>query len=553
MTENEIILLHDRLYEYLKGLHQANPTFGFDTQNEAKSKGCWFHHGGQLFLVLNGRAKNVPSFTIHYQYNSSNWLCWIHEQDLSYKIKTNSKSKLKQPMELLNNLLISLGFSKKGDWQRSFHIGDDFIQSFDSFVKHELTAIHDFFKKKLRLLETEKDDITSNYIDAVEKEKQLGHVKERYRLLKDTTIPHLPFALSRLEVIDFQGIKHLTIEDIPTNVQWIFLTGENGFGKTSVLRAIALGLVGDEYADQQYLGTTQIFSNGYNWNQPFQYSVLPQQLAKNDFQIATYGASRFQLVHRDAADAKDSKSNKKTYSLFYTDGLLKNIERVLIDAERDDPTTFERLKMVFLKILPNLGDLKSELNHKKREMRYYEKSDNGQIYASVLLDELAAGYRGILTMIGDMMIRLSENVQNSLEDLQGIVLIDEFDAHLHPKYQYELPKLLSEIFPKVQFIVSTHSPIPLLGVKPNTSIVLTVHRTAEAGITVERLDDDIEIRRLSVNALLSSPIFNFPKIFAEEATPESIIPENDYSKVPKSAKLALIKQKMKTLNLKPSA
>jgi hypothetical protein len=89
-------------------------------------------------------------------------------------------------------------------------------------------------------------------------------------------------------------------------------------------------------------------------------------------------------------------------------------------------------------------------------------------------------------------------------------------------------------------------------VKPNTSIVLTVHRTTETGITVERLDDDIEIRRLSVNALLSSPIFNFPKIFAEEATPESIIPENDYSKVPKSAKLALIKQKMKALNLKPS-
>ena len=133
-------------------------------------------------------------------------------------------------------------------------------------------------------------------------------------------------------------------------------------------------------------------------------------------------------------------------------------------------------------------------------------------------------------MIGDML-RRSINAVESFEDIEGIVIIDEFDAHLHPKYQYELPKLLSMVFPKVQFIVSTHSPIPLLGVEPNTAVVLTVNRTKELGITVERLDDDIDISRLSANALLTSDIFGFKSIFARGSTPDTIEPFDDYKDI----------------------
>jgi predicted ATP-dependent endonuclease of OLD family len=386
-----------------------------------------------------------------------------------------------------------------------------------------------------------------------ENEKRSGSLKERHRLLQDKTTPHLPFALSRLEVFDFQGIKHLIIQDIPVNAQWIFLTGENGFGKTSILRAIALGLVGDEYADQQYLTHTNIYANGYNWNKPFLHSVKAQQLAKNEFQIATYGASRFQLNNIDQMEPNNSKFKKRTYSLFNNDGLLLNIERVLIDTERDNLPVFNRLKALFLKLIPNLADLKSELIDKKRYIQYYEKSDDGEIYAPVFLHELAAGYRGILTMIGDMIQRLSAHPKNLLDDLQGVVLIDEIDVHLHPKYQYELPKLLSEVFPKVQFIVSTHSPIPLLGVIPDTSVVLTVHRSKTTGITVERLDDDIEIGQLSANALLSSDIFNFKTIFARGATPDTILSFNDYDRIKEMNrvdKLLELKHGFKDLNIK---
>jgi predicted ATP-binding protein involved in virulence len=372
-----------------------------------------------------------------------------------------------------------------------------------------------------------------------ENRRHSNYLKERQRLLQTKTSAHLPFALSRIEVIDFQGIKHLVIQDIPLNAQWIFLTGENGFGKTSLLRAIALGLAGDEYADQDYLTKSAIYMNGYNWNEPFHYKVKPQQVAKNQFQVATYGASRFR------SNNDSIKNKKKTFSLFSDDAPLINIEDLFIKAEQakrelkdlKKVSTFERLKQIFLQVIPQLADIRVEYFEKELltnqyQVRYYEKGEHGTVYEPVLLNDLAAGYRSVLTMIGDMIVRLSAHPQNSLDDLQGIVLIDEIDAHLHPKYQYELPQLLSKVFPKIQFIVSTHSPIPLLSLpKSIPSVVLTVSRTSQEGITVARKDAEIEIHRLNPSALLSSPIFGFQQIFAPDTTAQEMIPTNDYEDV----------------------
>jgi predicted ATP-binding protein involved in virulence len=159
------------------------------------------------------------------------------------------------------------------------------------------------------------------------------------------------------------------------------------------------------------------------------------------------------------------------------------------------------LKFISIEVITINGD---------PQVQYYEQNEDGKRYPPVRLQQLAVGYRNILMMIGDMMIRLSKYPNNSLRDLKGIVLIDEIDAHLHPKYQYQLPKLLSELFPKIQFIVTTHSPIPILSLSKTTPlVVLTVSRTIEIGITIDRKDDEIEIHRLNPNTLLTSPIFGF--------------------------------------------
>lgn len=64
--------------------------------------------------------------------------------------------------------------------------------------------------------------------------------------LSQYTETHLRNVLSRIYIANFQGIKEMKIENLPLDARWVFLTGENGFGKTSILRAIAKGFVGDE-------------------------------------------------------------------------------------------------------------------------------------------------------------------------------------------------------------------------------------------------------------------------------------------------------------------
>lgn len=84
------------------------------------------------------------------------------------------------------------------------------------------------------------------------------------------------------------------------------------------------------------------------------------------------------------------------------------------------------------------------------------------------LDNLSAGQSTLLSIFATI-IRYSDrydiNKSINLRDIQGIVLIDEIDLHLHIELQKEvLPKLI-KLFPKVQFIVSSHSPFFLYGMQ----------------------------------------------------------------------------------------
>jgi predicted ATPase len=88
----------------------------------------------------------------------------------------------------------------------------------------------------------------------------------------------------------------------------------------------------------------------------------------------------------------------------------------------------------------------------------------------VAVEQLSDGYRSILSMTFELIRQLvgtygSTDVfqsiqQNRMEiDLPGVVLIDEIDAHLHPTWQRQIGFWLQRYFPKLQFIVTTHSPL----------------------------------------------------------------------------------------------
>ena len=78
------------------------------------------------------------------------------------------------------------------------------------------------------------------------------------------------------------------------------------------------------------------------------------------------------------------------------------------------------------------------------------------------MDEMSDGYKNTLSMIGDIAYRMA--VLNPmlgdkvLEETSGVVVIDEIDLHLHPQWQQTIISDLNIIFPKLQFIVSSHAP-----------------------------------------------------------------------------------------------
>lgn len=75
--------------------------------------------------------------------------------------------------------------------------------------------------------------------------------------------------------------------------------------------------------------------------------------------------------------------------------------------------------------------------------------------------QLSDGERGVLAMVLDLARRLSQanpNLDDPLQQGQAIVLIDEIDLHLHPKWQRSIVENLTRVFPHCQFIATTHSP-----------------------------------------------------------------------------------------------
>ena len=83
-------------------------------------------------------------------------------------------------------------------------------------------------------------------------------------------------------------------------------------------------------------------------------------------------------------------------------------------------------------------------------------------YGHQMFRNLSDGYRIMLTMIGDMVRRAATlNPQlgdKVLKETSGVVLIDELDLHLHPRWQRRVIRDLKETFPSIQFIATTHSP-----------------------------------------------------------------------------------------------
>ncbi|TAE76241.1 MAG: hypothetical protein EAZ85_00515 [Bacteroidetes bacterium] len=126
------------------------------------------------------------------------------------------------------------------------------------------------------------------------------------------------------------------------------------------------------------------------------------------------------------------------------------------------------------------------------------------------LDELSSGEKNLLLLICDIARRLSIanpmfSIEEILEKGEGIVLIDEIEQHLHPKWQRNILSALEKTFPNIQFIVTTHSPQVLSGTKKENVFILDNFKVSQQKPYVEGRDS---------NSILEDA-FNFSKYSPE--------------------------------------
>lgn len=452
-----------------------------------------------------------------------------------------------------------------GIYRKDFtEYGKDYLSSLNSFIHKEKVAIDKYVRNYSHdydnVLEVGGIDFvwpnTFNY--------QLNKIKgfQKIRKEKAKKTGYLRF----LNIKKFGKIENLVIKDIPEGCRWIFLTGENGAGKTTILRALAAAMLNNndhenavskndnEFNVQIGLETiTGINKTTVKGNDDFRNK---EKLVKG---FATYGPVRLisqgtlvdDLINLD----KNRISSLYTYSLFNPIGILRDISGSYIlnvrpkYYEMELDRFLENIEQNLEMILPNVHKVNVVMSEKGREILYHQgKPVPGIITEGVKFNELPSGIRNFAALILDLLLRFGEQ-QDDVADISnyvGIVLIDEIDLHLHPKMQKEIIMQLAETFPNIQFIVTTHSPIPLLGA-PSNSIFINVVKNEKNEICAKQLN--IDISNLLPNTILTSPIFNFDELINENHDhTQPLITEDDFTD---AMFYKILEKKIKDNSIKP--
>ena len=304
--------------------------------------------------------------------------------------------------------------------------------------------------------------------------------------------------------IDIEKLYHLSDIKIKLDSnkrQHLLLTGKNGSGKTSLLleiekflRAIndeKLSQVFDQYptwineakkkvlsassdsekyaADKdlkQCLGFLKKYSDGVQINLN-QYEGLEMMYHNGKFITAYFPSERKAQFMRP--NGVENITLENTYGIDESAGdiLLKYMVHLKTQQayarNEGDQTTANQIQKWFdrfdsaLQILLDEESIHIEYDYKKYD---FKTRQNGREPFS--FNELSDGYSSVIYIVSDLILRMDKNwlLEDKISeyDYQGIVLIDELETHLHIELQKKIFPFLTKFFPKIQFIVTTHSP-----------------------------------------------------------------------------------------------
>lgn len=166
-----------------------------------------------------------------------------------------------------------------------------------------------------------------------------------------------------------------------------------------------------------------------------------------------------------------------------------------------------------LKVLDALRAVVGELVPEFSNLRIQEQPRLGFVVDKrgqpLYLHQLSDGERGLLALVFDLTRRLTianPDMGNPIADGVALVLIDEIELHLHPKWQRDVLQRLRDIFKACQFVVTTHSPL-VLGEVPARCVRFLEFVNGKVGVTVPTEAYGMDANRI-LQEYMGAPVRN---------------------------------------------
>ncbi|MCD8119125.1 MAG: AAA family ATPase [Lachnospiraceae bacterium] len=320
--------------------------------------------------------------------------------------------------------------------------------------------------------------------------------------------------VQRIKIRNFRGIEEKEIEFQPG---MNLIIGENGKGKTSVLEAIAVGLggfiagiegvatrhfsqqeirriypmLGDGSIDEKKILPIEVETEAVVDGETFCWTrrrssatasrttMQSSGIRKKAEQMSQQEDVELPVILYESAARVWSQKREKTENVFrknyyrtvgYTDALVdaSNIKLLLNWCAKMEQVSWQKeMKIAEYEAAKKaVGDFMRRMNRSGECTIFYDKQTENLMYQSEgktwSVEDLSSGYQSLVWMVFDIAYRmavLNPEKKKKIAETSGVVLIDEIDMHLHPKWQWNILDALREVFPNVQFIAATHAPI----------------------------------------------------------------------------------------------
>lgn len=321
--------------------------------------------------------------------------------------------------------------------------------------------------------------------------------------------------LKHIIIENFKGHVHCELDLKPG---FNLLIGDNGMGKTSILEAVSVALggfvagiddvpskhfikdeirilelpMGDGSFDRQYETPVlvrclaDINGKEYEWTRrkssvkSSRSTVETNRIKKLANKMAhdpngILPILNYQSAARTWMQKRESSENIFTTEFNRTVGYKNCLEeasdsKTLLNwCAKMEQVEWQKGKKIseYESVKNTLSRFMSIMNEGEEVRIRFDKQNSELSYisgeSSLPIRFLSAGYQSVIWMVLDIAYRmavLNPNLRDKTsEKCPGIVLIDELDMHLHPKWQWKIIEALRQTFPEVQFIAATHSPI----------------------------------------------------------------------------------------------